>query len=144
MAFWPMLLYPDIFNYLMFYPMQRSTTLSGCKNLESYNYFKSVWLWPLYFHKLSGRKFCIFKGECRRSQRMKEINHKLWIIMEKSGNVRSCHCTYVASMDQSCNHVADPMYRIEAAVRNGLTNSSCTSTANQWLPNHKGIQPIKG
>ena len=25
------------------------------------------------------------------------------------------------------------MYRIEAAVRNGWTNPSCTNTANQWV-----------
>ena len=46
-------------------------------------------------------------------------------------------------MGQSFNHVAAAMYRIEAAVRNGLNNPSCTSTANQWLPNHKDVQPMK-
>ena len=35
------------------------------------------------------------------------------------------------------------MCRIEAAVRNGLTNPFCTSTANQWLPNQKDVQPMK-
>ena len=35
------------------------------------------------------------------------------------------------------------MYRIEAAVRNELTNPSCTITANQWLPNHMDVQPMK-
>ena len=48
----------------------------------------------------------------------------------------------MAVMDHSCNHVAAAMYRIEA-VRNGLTNPSCTSTANEWLPNHKDVQPMK-
>ena len=46
-------------------------------------------------------------------------------------------------MGQSYNHVAAVMYRIEAAVRKRLTNPSCTSTENQWLPNHKSVQPIK-
>ena len=62
--------------------------------------------------------------------------------MEKSGKTRSCHCTCMAGMGQSCNHVAAAIYRIEAAVRNGLTNPSCTSTANQWPPNHKNVQPM--
>ena len=141
MAFWTMLLYPDIFNYLMFYPTQLgSTDLSDYKNLKAYSYYKSGWLQPLYFDKLSGSKYCIFKGECRQSQRIKEINYKFWIIKEKFGKIRSCHCTCMAGMGQSCNHVADAMYRIEAAVRNGLTNPTCTSTANQWLPNHKDVQ----
>ena len=73
-----MLLYPDIFNYLMFYPTQLdSTDLSDYKNLKAYSYYESGCLQPLYFHKLSGSKYCIFKGECRQSQRIKKINHKI-------------------------------------------------------------------
>ena len=46
--------------------------------------------------------------------------------MEKSGKIRSCNCACMAGMmGHSCNHVAAVMYRIEAAVRNGLTNPSC-------------------
>ena len=128
----------------MFYPTQLgSTDLSDCKNSKAYSYYKSGWLQPLYFHKLSGSKYCIFKGECRQYQRINEINHKLWIIMEKSGKIRSCHATCMTGMGQSCNHVAAAMYRIEAAVRNRLNNSSCTSIVNQWLPNYKNVQPMK-
>ena len=94
MAFWPMLLYPDIFIYLKFYPTQLgSTDLSDYKNSKAYSYYKSGWLQPLYFHKLSGSKYCICKEECRQSQRINQINHNLWIIMEKSGKIKSCHCT---------------------------------------------------
>ena len=38
--------------------------------------------------------------------------------MENSGKIRSSHCSYMASMDQSCNHVVAAIYRSEAAVRN--------------------------
>ena len=136
-TFWPMLSHPDIFNYLMF----GSTDLSDNKNSKAYSYYKFGWLQPLYFHKLSGSKCCIFKGEYRQSERINERNHKLWIIMEKSGKIGSC--TRMVGMGQSYNHVAAAMYRIEATVRNELTSPSCTSTANQWLPNHKNVQPIK-
>ena len=68
--------------------------------------------------------------------------------MEKSGKTGSCHCTCMAGMGQSCNHVSAAMYGIEAAVDqlisiNGLTNLSCTSTGSQWLLSQKGIQLIK-
>ena len=33
------------------------------------------------------------------------------------------------------------MYRIEAAVRNGLTSSFCTTTANQWLQTTRTFNP---
>ena len=65
------------------------------------------------------------------------------MIMQKSRKIRSCHCTCMASMGQSYNHVAAAMYRTQAAVRNGLTNPSCTSTANPWRPNHEDVQPMK-
>ena len=139
-----MLSYLDIFNYLMFYPKQIGSTHLCHKNSKAYSYYKSGWHQPLYFHKLSGIKYCILKREYRQSQRTNEINHKLWIIMEKSGKIRSSHCTRMAVRGQSCNHVAAAIYRIEAAaVKNGLTNPSCYSTVNQWLPNHKDVQPIK-
>ena len=108
MAFWSMLLYPDIFNYLTFYPTQLgSTDLRDYKNSKAYSYYKFGWLHPLYFHKLSGSKYCIFKGEWRQSQRRNEINHKLWIIMEKSGkyvivNVWSAWASLVTMLQLLC------------------------------------------
>ena len=47
----------------------------------------------------------------------------------------------MAGMGETCNYVA--VYRVEAAVRIGLTNPACTSNANEWLPNRKTIEPKK-
>lgn len=145
MKFWPMILYPDIFNYLMFFPSELgSKDLNDYKNSKAYSYYKSGWLQPLLFHNLSGSKFCIFKGECRRSQSLNEPFHKLWLIIEKTSKIRSAHCTCMAGMGETCNHVAAAMFHIEAAVRTGLTNPSCTSSANEWLPCRKNVeQPLK-
>ena len=46
-------------------------------------------------------------------------------------------------MAQYCNYVAAAMHRIEAAVRNELTNFSSANTANQSLSNHNDAQPMK-
>ena len=46
-------------------------------------------------------------------------------------------------MGETCNHVAAAMFRVEAVVRTGLTNPSCTSSANEWLPCRKDIEPTK-
>ena len=35
------------------------------------------------------------------------------------------------------------MFRAEAAVRTGLTNPSCKSSANEWLPCRRYIEPTK-
>ena len=46
-------------------------------------------------------------------------------------------------MGETCNHVATAMFRVEAAVRTALTNPSCTSSSNEWLPCRKDFKPTK-
>ena len=144
MAFWPMLSYPDICNFLIFYPSELgSKDLSDYNNSKVYSYYKSGWLQSLPYHYLSGSKYCIIRGECRKSQSMKDPIHKLWIILEKTAKIRACHYTCMGGMGETCNHVATAMYRAETAVRIGLTNPACTSKANAWLTNRKNIEPKK-
>ena len=144
MKFWPMLLYPDIFNYLMFFPPELgSNDLNDYKISKAYSYHKSGWLQPLLYHDLTSSTFWTPKGECRKSQSVNDPFHKLWIILEKSAKIRSCYCTCMAGMGDMFNHVAAAMFRMEAAVRTGLTNPSCTSSANEWLPCRKDIEPTK-
>ena len=139
-----MILYPDIFSYLVFNPSELgSNNLSDYKNCKAYSYYMSGRLQPLMYYNLTGSKFCIFKVECRNSQSINNPFHKFWLIVEKTGKIRACHCTCMAGMGQSCNHVAAAMFRVEAAVRNGLTNPSCTSSSNEWLPCRKEVEPSK-
>ena len=144
MKFWSMLLYPDIFNYLMFFPSELcSKDLNDYKNSKAYSYHKSGWLQPLLYHNLTGSNFCILKGECRKSQSVNDPFQKFWIILEKSAKIRSCHCNCMAGMSETCNNVAAAMFPVEAAVYTGLTNPSCTSFENEWLPCRKDIEPTK-
>ena len=101
----------------------------------------SGWLQPLMYHNLTGSKFCIFKGECRHLQSINNPFHKCWLIVEKTGKIRASHCTRMAGMGQSCSHVAAATFRVEAAVRNRLTNPSCTSSSNESLPGRKEVEP---
>ena len=140
MKFWPMLLHSDIFNYLMFFTSELSgKDLNDYKNSKAYSYHKSGWLQRLLCHNLTGSNFCILKREYRKSQSVNDPFRKLWIILEKSAKIRSCHCNCMTGVGETCNHVAAAMFRVEAAVRTGLTNPSCTSSANECLPCRKDI-----
>ena len=98
---------------------------------------------PLLYHNLKGSDFCILKGECRKSQSVNDPFHKHWIILKKSAKIRSCHCICMAGMGKTCNHVATAIFPVEAAVCTALTNPSCTSSANEWPPCRKDIEPTK-
>ena len=69
--------------------------------------------------------------------------HKLWIILEKSAKIQSCHWTWMAGMGETYNHVAAAVFRVEATVRTGLRYPSCTSSGNEWLPCRKNIELTK-
>ena len=60
--FWPMVTFPDIFTYLMFFPTELgSTDLSDYKLCKAYSYFKNGLLEPLKSHTFSRIKFCLIK-----------------------------------------------------------------------------------
>ena len=143
---WPTTLYPDIFNFLSFNPSELgSTDLNDYKTSKAYTYYSEGWLNPINYHEISKHsKMCIFKGTCKPSQRVSEASHKLWVVIEKSsGKVLRGHCTCMAGFSQTCNHVAAILFRIEAAVRMGLTNPFCTSKPCEWLPSNAVVKPTK-
>ena len=67
------------------------------------------------------------KKDFRESKKVDNAYHKLWLISKKCGNVRSFHCTCMASMSQSSNHGVTRIHKIEVAVRYGLNSPSCTT-----------------
>ena len=100
-------------------------------DVQEFFKFSTFLYQPLQYHHLSESKYCIIREERRKSESIKDPFHKLWIILEKTGKIRTCHCTSMAGMGETFNHVADAMYCVEAAVRIGLTNPACTSNANE-------------
>ena len=112
MKFWPMHLYPDIFNYLIVFPSELgSKDLNGYKNSRAYSYHKLGWLEPLLHHDLlTGSNFSVLKGECRKSQSVHDPFHKLWTILEKSAKVQSCHCSCIVDMSEMSNQVAATIF----------------------------------
>ena len=144
--YWPMTFYPEIFNFLAFHPSElASKDLSDYKTCKAYSYYAQGWLSPLLFHNLDAdSKFCLLKGTRRPSQRINDSPHKVWICVEKqTGNIKCTHCTCMAGMSQTCNHVAAALFRLEMASRMGLNNPACTSQACSWLPNTKPVEPMK-
>ena len=84
MTSWPVLSYPDIFNFLMIHPGELgSKDLCDYKTSKAYSYYQSRWLQPLQYHNLSINKNCIIR-ECRKCQSVKDPFHKLWAILEKT------------------------------------------------------------
>ena len=65
------------------------------------------------YHNLSGSKYSIIRGECRKPQSINDPFHKLWIILEKIAKIRNCRCTCMVGMGERSKHVAAAMYCFE-------------------------------
>ena len=53
------------------------------------------------------------------------------------------YCSFKVGISQAYNHVAAALFQIEAAVRMGLTNLSCTSKPCEWLPKNVIVKATK-
>ena len=141
-AFWPIIPTLYIIQFLMI--DSEVEDLSDYKGCKAYSYFKQGWLGPLSYHPLGSSDQCLLKSDCRPSERIRDVPHKLWLcISKKEGKVLQAHCTCMAGMGSTCNHIAAALFRIEAAVRLGLSNPACTAKPCEWLPNRKDVRPVK-
>lgn len=131
--------------YIIRFLMMDSTMgdLSDYKSSKAYSYFEKGWLGNIFYNDLDG-PFCLLKTDCRPSQKLSDVSHKLWLLISKvDGNVLQAHCTCMAGMGSTCNHVAAALFRVEAAMRLGLSNPACTTKPCEWLPNRTSVNPCK-
>ena len=100
MKYYPPTTYPDICNYLQFFPAElASKDLNDYKTSKAYSYFKDGWLETLEYNEVDQySKYCFLKTRCRPSQRMNDAPHKLWIcVNKKDGKILRSYCTALQS-----------------------------------------------
>ena len=131
-------------SFVAFHPNELSSDdLSDYKQSKGNSYHSQCWLSPLHFHPIADEYFFL-KDTCIPSEQINNAPHKLWICLAKcNGNSVSIHCSSMAGLAQTCNHVIAALFRIEAVIRMVLNNHLCTSKPYKWLPNNKAVNPIK-
>ena len=103
--------------------------MNDYKNSKAYRYFNRGWLDNILYHEIEQSSIYYFlKTNYRPSERLNDPPHKLWAcILKKQAKIMSVHFSCMAGMSGTCNHVAAIFFRVEAAVRLGLTNPACTT-----------------
>ena len=141
---WPKVSYGNIFNYLKFCTSDLgSDELSDYKTSKGYSYYNHGWMGELSIN-LINENYCVLRSDCRASQRINDPFHKLWVCIDrKSSKIIVGHCTCMAGMSETCNHIAGMLFRLEAVNIAGLNNPSCTTKPCEWLPNRSKVEPKK-
>ena len=115
--------------------------LNDYKGSKPYSYFKPGWLSNTSYHSLTQVNIVYRKVTAAL---LRDSPHKLWVCLpKKEGKVITVHCTCVAVMSSTCNHVAAVLFHVEAAIRLGLTNPVSITKACEWFPNRKYVKPVK-
>ncbi len=97
------------------------------------------------YRKHSKSNIVVLKAEVTPSQRLNESPHEAWVGLTVSGaTVAAAHCSCMAGLGESCSHIGAPLFKVEAAVRAGLTKRACTDDACKWnVDLMKKIEPTE-
>ncbi|XP_047136829.1 uncharacterized protein LOC105846151 isoform X1 [Hydra vulgaris] len=139
---WPSVQYHDVYHYLIKSPKIFSPeAIDNYKALDAYKYFVSGWVQEV-LHMILSSGFVIFKAEVKPSYRTNDPTHTPWIAVNNKGSIILSHCNCMAGLGETCSHVAAVLYKLEAAVRLGLTSKSCTDVPCKWNQNFtKDVNP---
>ncbi|XP_057306788.1 uncharacterized protein LOC130644983 isoform X2 [Hydractinia symbiolongicarpus] len=115
--------------------------MENYKSLEAHKFFVSGWVQTL-FHMWLKPGYFLAKCEVKPSYRTNDKPHQPWVALNQSGSVLAAHCSCMAGLGETCSHVAATLYKIEAAVRLGLTTQTPTDVPCQWNQNFtKDVNP---
>ena len=132
-ASWPSVYITGIANFLgeMTSTEIVNRLLNEYKEGKAYRYFEFGWVKEVHIQNISEQSDkCVLKAKVTPSQAINKKAYDTWIVVEKDrperigGKVHVSYCSCMAGMLGCCNHVAGVMFRVEAAVKRGLTKIS--------------------
>ncbi|GFR82132.1 YqaJ viral recombinase domain [Elysia marginata] len=115
------------------------------KTEKAYAYFKSNFVGTVSWAEVpNDTERCFLTSEVTPSQGVRADPHKLWVLLNNTGEVLTSVCSCTAGMCHTCNHVIAVLYKVEYAIRNNLHSKSCTETSCQWNKGtRKEVKPKK-
>ncbi|XP_021342823.1 uncharacterized protein LOC110443137 [Mizuhopecten yessoensis] len=128
---WPDLTFGDIYLYLIDTPsIYTKESMKAYKSLDAYMYVVSGHVQEISSHQvLDNCPFIALKAKVTPSQRARDKPHQPW---KNTGTVYCAHCTCMAGLGEVCSHVGALLFKVEMAVKMGLTQTSSTSKVCQW------------
>ena len=109
------------------------------KSLKAFNLFVSGWVKTIYHLDISDNENIVMKADVIPSQCVNATLHEPRAALnKKQGTVLCVHCSMLAcmaSLGETCSHVAGLLFKTEAAVRTKYTKTACADEACQWSIN---------
>ena len=104
--------------------------MKNYKSMNSYNYLKSDSVEKGLHFAINKR--VVLKSEVCPSRKENEDFHDSWVLCDMIGTILTGGCSCMAGNSKTCSHLGAVLWKIEYAVKMGLTVKSCTDVHMQW------------
>ena len=130
---WPIVVYQDIYNYLIQTPsLYTGESLKEYKSLDAYNYYVNGWIDKVKVVKITAmiEPHYMVTAAVRYSQKLSIPPVKPWVAVKQNGT--SCLCLLFLH-GWSWRSVFTLLFALEATTTKNK-NTTCTSLPCSWLP----------
>ncbi|KAK2191282.1 hypothetical protein NP493_56g06003 [Ridgeia piscesae] len=144
-SLWPDLTFCNIYQYLINMPgMFSRESMKANKSLDAYSFAVSGHVEEVKYMDITNMPFCLMKSKVIPSMRIRDKPHELWVyLVKETAEVYCAHCTCMAGLGEVGSHDAALLFKMEIAVKMGLTKTSSTSEACKWNASfRKQLEPL--
>ncbi|VDI60598.1 Hypothetical predicted protein [Mytilus galloprovincialis] len=138
---WPTIDLGMIFSFILKNKEQDLDFVGKYKTQKAYSYYESGFVDVI--KSTTVRDNTVIKSRVTPSQSVRNEPHEVWISI-KANEIKSCWCSCIAGMAQTCNHVIAVLYKLEYATTMGYNNLACTSQPCGWNSStKKDVKPCR-
>ncbi|XP_077420897.1 uncharacterized protein LOC144051022 [Vanacampus margaritifer] len=114
----PNLHYYDILNYIMRTTwMHTHKAFREYKNLNAYKYFDKENVRRTGVWEIPGKERFLITSKVTHSHLENEPPVRVWVVVQKTGSVQSCHCTCMSYLCEYCSHAVATLFAVETHLR---------------------------
>ena len=133
----------QVFSFILKTKSFSAEYIGQYKIKKAYSYYNGGFVDKIFVKIIDDADRKLIKTSVVPSQRINESKHKLWILFDHTGDIKTAYCSCTAGTSSCCNHIVAALYKIEFANREGFTDPSCTEELCGWNKSLKEIKPMK-
>ena len=133
----------QVFSFILKAKSFSTEYIGQYKIKKAYSYDKGGFVDKIFVKIIDDADRKLTKASVFSSQLINESKHKLWVLFDHTGDIKTAYCSCTGGVSSCCNHIVAAVYKIEFANREGFTDPSCTEELGGWNKSLKEIKPMK-
>ena len=107
---WPEVDLGKIFAFILSTKEHGMEFVGQYKIHKAYSYYMSGFVDTIYHSKANSSH--VIMSKVTPSQSIRNEPHEVWIVLDDTGNIKTCLCSCIAGYAKTCNHVIAVLYQV--------------------------------